>query len=139
MPEWLLRKLDSEGHIDLAAGATRRARPARCDKCQAGVIRGLDGDMCALAADADPEPLSPEGEALAMLARIPTYRLWQIGGRFELTRRDPATKTGHPPGTDYACDVLAAHQCTPTLTLPRMPSRIPPPASAAGLPHNPPF
>lgn len=138
MPAWLLDSLDTAGHIDLTAGATRRARPATCNRCHQVVIRALDDDWMALAVDADPEPLTPEGEALARLAGIPTYQLWQLGGRWQIDRRDQWQIRAHPAGTQRGRDILAQHRHDGP-QLPRGPSNIAPPPNPAALPDQPPF
>lgn len=138
IPDWLLRRLDAQGLLDLDAGASRTARPARCAGCGAWVIRALDGDVLARAVDADPEPLAAVGEAAALLHRIPTYRLWRLAGRWQLDRRDRWTIRGQVAGALKDSDVLAQHRCRgPRLA--RAPSNVPEPVSPAQLPDQPPF
>jgi hypothetical protein len=51
-----------------ADGVYRAAKVARCRKCRAIVIRGLDHDRCARLAVVNPAPLSVVSEALALMA-----------------------------------------------------------------------
>jgi hypothetical protein len=138
LPAWLLRRLDENGVIDIATGATRKARPAKCRKCGACVVRGLNDDIMAWSVDCDPEPLTPEGEALARIAGIAVYELNLWAGRPQLDRRSAWRIASAPAGTDRT-DILAEHQCAPALPLPRGPSRLPVPAQPQDLPEDPPF
>lgn len=117
-PDWLVRHLQNIGAMgnDYVG---RRARATRCRYCPCSILVGLDGDRCAWVARVDPLPLSPIGEALAILSGRTTYALHVGIGRLELQVRDRWQITGAPAGTRY--DVLAAHVCG-GVTLPYAPS-----------------
>ena len=105
IPAWLRRQLEAAGRLD-SDGVTRGARTQPCPrKCGATVLAGLDADVCALTAFTDPQPISPLGEAAAVLDGRDTYDVW---GRFgvELDHRD-ATRIAGP----RRWPVVAAHQC----------------------------
>lgn len=101
IPAWLQR---SRGD------ATRVARIRLCPRCHAPIIVGLDADMCALTAHADPTPINETGEALAQLTERRTYDY---------------TKTLGAPRLEYRAEwnitaprrypVLAEHRCGQTL------------------------
>ena len=110
MPAWLVRRLDEAGYIDAAMGAGRKARALTCPTCHQPLLRGLDADMCARTVDADPYPLAPESEALALLMRIRTFELRWCGDHYELDHRDRWRIRGRPATRDDV-DVLAAHRC----------------------------
>ena len=75
--------------------------------------------MCAGVANADPTPLSPLGEALALIGGRRTYALRQSSGRLELQLRDQWQIEGSPAGTRY--DIVPAHTCE-AVDLPSAPS-----------------
>lgn len=86
----------------------------RCRKCRQPVLVGLDGDLCAWIATVDRTPLSPLGEALALLAGRATYHLRQNGRRLYLDRRDRWQIAGNPAGESerlWPFDVVADHVC----------------------------
>lgn len=92
----------------------RTAYPGRCRTCRARILRGLDSDLCAFQATADPTPLSPLGEALALLADRQTFHLRQERGNLQLDRRDRWQIQGQPAGTAerlWPFDVVAEHAC----------------------------
>lgn len=111
LPEWLARRLDAAGLMDASTGATRSARVVICPRCQARIWRGMCAEFGGWSVDADPEPLSALGEALALLAGIPTYELRWLGNRYELDGRDAWRITGSPAGVSARLDVLAGHEC----------------------------
>src|SRR4051794_30826220 len=79
IPEWLRRR---RGDV------TRAAQLRLCRRCHQPVLAGLDADMCALMAWADPTPIDEIGEAKALLAGRTTYDLINTNGRKELHYRD---------------------------------------------------
>jgi len=85
IPAWLKRLL-SEQNPD---GITRRIRARRCTKCAAITLRGLDGDVAALPARVDPEPISADGELAALLTGRRTYTLRTDGDRLQLDHARP--------------------------------------------------
>lgn len=94
-----------------AGGSTiRRARATECPKCQARTLRGLDADLAALVAHADPEPLSALGEAQATILGLRTFELNRHGAGYELDWRDDTHVAGRPAGSGVV-DVLAEHRC----------------------------
>ena len=110
MPAWLVRRLDAAGYIDAAMGASRKARALTCPTCRQPLLRGLDADMCARTVDADPYPLAPESEALALLMGIRTFELRWYGDHYELDARDRWRIAGRP-ATLPDVEVLAGHRC----------------------------
>lgn len=110
LPDWLRRRLVQAGVMDDETGATRKARAEFCGGCGAVVMVGIDGDLAGSVATCDPTPLSPTGEALALLAGRGTFELRWIGGRYELDRRDAFRIRGSPAGTN-GIDILVRHDC----------------------------
>lgn len=109
---------------------SRRTRRDRCRRCSAWIFRGLDADLCAGDVRVDAVPLSPLGEAVAVLAGLGTWRLSvtaTIGGRLQLDFRDPISIRAEPAGALERADVLPGHSCAPRQWLPpcRAPTRIP--------------
>jgi hypothetical protein len=90
----------------------RSARLRRCARCQAPILAGLDATMAAVAVRADPTPLTPLGEAAALLGGRATFDLSDVAGRKELTYRycDQISGLRRYP-------VLAAHECGKSLHL----------------------
>jgi hypothetical protein len=124
MPTWLVRRLDNAGYIDARMGASRKARSFQCPECKRGVLRGLDADMCARTAEADPTPLTTEGEALAVLMGAATYELRWLVDHYELDQRDQWRIKGRPAGKP-GIEVLVEHR-HPVLKLPRKAPQIVP-------------
>ena len=91
-------------------GTTRRAQPRLCRTCNAHVITGLDADLTALAAIADPTPLDQLGELTAIATGRPTYTLERDGPRLVLNYRDAGRIAHRPPG-GIRYDVVPAHVC----------------------------
>ena len=131
IPAWLADHLENTGRRG-RDGIGRRAYPHHCRACGQLVLTGLDNDLCAGVAHADPTPLAPLGEALALIDGRTTYALTRGPGRIELTLRDPWQITGTPAGT-AGFDVVAAHTCT-AVDLPGLPSAYRPTAVALSEP-----
>lgn len=91
-------------------GTTRRAQPRRCRTCNAHVITGLDADIAALAVIADPTPLDPTGELLALVHGRRTFTLDHDSGRLVLNYRDGGRIRYRPPG-GARYDVVPDHAC----------------------------
>lgn len=105
---WLKTHLIRTGTWN-ADGCSRKAQVRR-HSCDQVVIYGLDADTCGWPTVADPTPLTPLGEALAVIVGRATYSLRRTGRRIELDHRSPLHIAGSPAGTrDY--DVVAAHAC----------------------------
>lgn len=120
-PDWLKRRLEMAGLLDPNTGATRRARARLCESCRRPIMRGITADHGGRSADADPTPLSPVGEALALIAGRQTLELrWT--DKYELDLRDKFRIEGQPAGTD-GIDVLVEHQCGAS-PLPAFPSTL---------------
>lgn len=117
----------------------RAARAGTCRSCGAKVLRGLDADVCAMTATVDPDPISPQGEALARLADRRTYDLRPSGNRWELNVRDRWHIRGRPAGQPAGLrfDVLAEHRCG-SAALPGTATMFPP-AEKGSPDADPPF
>lgn len=96
-------------------GIGRHAQLGACRRCSAPVLRGLDADMCAFTAEADPTPLTAVGEVLALAASRPTYTLH--GRPPVLTVRSRHHISRYPANKNT---VLPEHQCH----APALPTRI---------------
>ncbi len=108
MPDWLVRHLQNIGAMGNDR-VGRKVHTRQCRHCRYPILVGLDNDRCALPAYADPLPLSPLGEAVALLSGRSTYALRMGLGFCELQRRDRWQIEGTPAGTRL--DVLASHVC----------------------------
>lgn len=104
------RRLVRAGLMDEETGATRKAKAARCGKCNRVIMRGLDSDFGSRLVEADPEPLTALGETLALLSGRGTVSLRWLGDRYEMHRRDHFHIRGSPAGTN-GIDVLVIHDC----------------------------
>lgn len=100
---------------------TGKARPHRCPTCRRWTLQGLDSNLCALLATVDPNPLTPQTEAAAILTHRPTYTLHGAPGRYELYHRTPTTARHLTPAHPDTHIVLAAHTCTGPLTTHTLP------------------
>lgn len=125
---WLKHHLQTQGHIHPTTGATRGAHIRTCPTCRTTVIVGYDHHTAARPCTTDPAPLTPRGEATALLAGRYTATLHQTAGRLEINRRDHWNINAHPAGHPDNCyDVVAEHQCHSN-PLPSCPSVHRPPA-----------
>lgn len=137
IPRWLQNHLEATGRWD-ADGISRAVTARLCRTCGARVLTGLDDDTCAAPATADPTPLDPTGEALAVLSGRTTYDLTRRGNRYELDPRRPGAITLHPPQTRPS-DVLPEHRCHAP-SLPSAPSAYAPESVKTwGSAGDPPF
>lgn len=97
----------------------RAASAARCHDCRRPVVVGLDADKCAFTARVDPAPLTPRGEAQAILAGLLTYTATRTKtGGVVLTRRKPGHIHQRPAGRSGVAgryDVWAEHRCAPPI------------------------
>lgn len=138
LPDWLRRHLEQTQDIGPDA-ITRRVRGRACRTCGRFVLTGLDSDPpMAGPARVDPTPLSPLGEALALIAGLPTYELLWTGFRLELEHRSAQSIAGHPAGSRSGVDVVAEHQCG-SVALPSLPSAHARPTITAGHAGDPSF
>lgn len=127
---WLRDHLIRQGRMT-ERGITRRARTRICRRCNADVLAGLDDYVAAIEVAADPVPLSPLGEALALAKGHRTFGLHKEGGTWVLDRRDGDHIAHHPAGTRNREDVVPSHVCGSTWTGPlttasRFPETKPP-------------
>lgn len=109
----------------------RAARPSQCARCGESVLRGLDNDQCAFVATVDPEPVTVEGELLAIAQGRWTYdgHRGGTGQGIELVARTADMLTCR------TADVFADHRCGSPL--PRQPASVT--AASKPLPEIPPF
>lgn len=137
MNPWLIDHLVRSGALT-ESGLTRRARPRRCPGCGTWTLAGLDADVCALEAHADPTPLTPLGEVAALLGGVRTVELVNSGGRHQLEQRLPDHIEGRP-----ACsgrfDVLALHRCGQPIPRQFAAASAFTPKTAAATTEEPPF
>lgn len=121
-PAWL------QDHI---RANTRTARLHTCPTCRAPILTGHDNDTLAFQVRADPTPLDPPTELLALLAGRRTYNLLTGNGHLHLTHRIHWMIRHHPTGTV----VVADHLCGQPLPAdPTIRATHRPPA-----PQEPPF
>lgn len=93
---------------------SRVARPGRCKQCAAPILRGLDADIAAFDATADPQPINPEDEPAVKVEGRHTYILTGRGDATTLWRRLPGTEdeTRYP--------IHAEHKCQPQTEQPTL-------------------
>lgn len=103
MPAWLLAELERR------LGGFRTARWQRCPTCHAITLHGMDDDIAAGMATADPTPLTPQGEYACTLIHRPTYEAVPRGRTYELWLRD-SWRMDKPPDPPKVL-VLPAHRC----------------------------
>jgi len=109
IPTWLQTILEAKGAWN-SDGVSRAARAGYCHTCGAVVLRGLDADRAALTVVADPEPLNPLGEFLAVSVGRRTYDLtWR--SRYELNPREPAHIRAAPAQLLGKSSVVVEHLC----------------------------
>ena len=111
LPGWLRDRIGTPTY----RGVTHH----RCRTCKAQILEGLDEDVCAFRATVDPDPLTPLGEALALIADRRTYELRRHSRGWALWHRDRWQITGRVAGSKYL--VVADHQCH-TAKLPTIPT-----------------
>ncbi len=120
---WLRDHLIATGHLT-ETGLTRQAKLRPCT-CKNLVLAGLDSDTCALEITCDPEPLSPLGEAIALLEHRRTLDLRRSGRGWILDWRDRHAITAAPAASQTRRDVVREHRCG-----------SPPPADALTAPST---
>lgn len=121
IPTWLQRQLEAAGRWN-TDGIGRALSSGRCRTCLAQVLRGLDGDRCALPRTCDPQPVDQLGEALALIGERATFTLTHSSGRWQIDSRDVYRIRLGKPGA-----VLAEHRChaPPLPAAPLPPDRAP--------------
>jgi hypothetical protein len=107
---WLRQHLLETGALDPRL-VGRKAQLRKCPTCRADILRGLDDDTCALLVVVDPTPLSPLGEALALVEGRYTVTFRRDRGHLVLDLRDDFHIAGSPAGTRAFEDVLRQHVC----------------------------
>lgn len=111
MDEMILVRLARAGLVDDHGHAVgRKAKARSCPVCRRAVMTGLSSAFGGFAVSADPQPLSPMGEALALMAGRGTFSLRWLGDHYELDKRDHFRIRGSPAGTK-GIDVLVEHEC----------------------------
>lgn len=110
MPDHVVAHLVEIGRID-SDGISRRAHAARCRKCAALVMVGLDDDKSAMTVWVDPPPLTPIGEVEVLLAGGHTFDLTYTSRGYRIDPRMAAHIKAHPAGTRDGSDVVAGHRC----------------------------
>ena len=109
IPAWLQTHLEAKGAWN-GDGISRAARAGYCHDCGQVVLRGLDADRAALDVAADPEPLNPLGEFLALTVGRRTFDLtWR--GRYELNPREPGHIRARPAQVSGKSTVVVEHLC----------------------------
>lgn len=88
-------------------GVHRWARYTRCPHCTRQVLIGLDADGGGLPRTVDTVDLDRIAEVLVLATGRPTFRIFEIGNRLRIARREPwvirAQQQDRP--------VVAAHDC----------------------------
>lgn len=122
LPAWLQRTL----------GDTYRSVRLRvCRRCNAPVLAGLDADICAFAVQADVVPLTPLGEAVALLTGRRTFDLVGYGSDKRLYAREE-----HNIHTTRRYLVFPEHRCGESLDAYTDPT---PSTTRQKLPPAPPY
>lgn len=114
---WLKQHLEDTG-VWNTDGVSVRGKVRR-HPCGRYVVVVLSDGMWPVVVDIT--PLSPLGEALAVLAGRSTFALRDAGNRVEVDIRSAIEIKGSPAGTERY-DVVAAHECLST-ELPSVPSQ----------------
>ena len=109
LPAWLKERIGTPGR--------RNTSSRRCRTCKAVTLTGLDEDRCAFQAVVDPTPLTPMGEALALLGGRRTYELRTSTTGLALWLRSKRHISAHKASDK--CLVVADHECN-SAPLPRV-------------------
>lgn len=130
--EWIIRYLISVGRMD-PDRIGRRLTPRYCRTCGRFLLVGLDADRAALPIGLDPRPLTPTGEAVALICGAETYTGRRFRAGLSADRRSAREIAQRRDET-----VLAAHRCG--INYPVALTRPPPePDPVAGPDEPPPF
>ena len=103
---------------------TRRVSARTCRECHAPILAAIAGDVAGIPAYVDPVPLSPLGEALAVLCGRYTCSLRPAARGLRLDLRDSYHITEAAGSGRY--DVVAQHRCG-AAPLPEALSKLPAP------------
>jgi hypothetical protein len=105
-PTWLADRLGAP---------TRRGVTAeRCRDCRAQILFGWDDDVAATRVAVEPTPLTPMGEAIALLGGRSSYTLKSRKAGLALWRRDHWQIAGIK---SPRIDIVATHKCGESLQL----------------------
>lgn len=115
---WLRDHLLRTGHMT-ETGVSRSAKLRTC-RCGEQVVFGLDDVMCALEVHVDPVPVSPLGEALALIEGRRTLALHREGAKFVLDVRSSSHIVKRPAGAGTREDVLRQHRCDTAALVPAL-------------------
>lgn len=115
--EWMVRS-----QLVRSDGVGRRCKVRTCSGCGEHVVRGLDGDRCAVVVSAQPGPISREVEVAAIVLGRKTFTLLPLVNAktfpaFELIERTPSMIR-----RNSIWDILASHVCNSPL--PTIQSRL---------------
>lgn len=103
--DWLKQLLETK------TGGFRAARWQRCTTCNELTLHGMDADLCAGMATADPTPLSPQQELACFIVGRPTYTLKPRDQAYELSDRTDAYHYGPRPPNHRSATIIPAHHC----------------------------
>lgn len=117
--DWLRDMLIASGHLD-EHGLGFKARLRRHRPCRGLTVAGIDDN--GLSTWCEPTPLSPSGEAEALLSGRAT---WDLFGGSGLTYRRAAAIAYRPAG-DHRRPVLAEHLCGQSLPAAWLAPRVTP-------------
>lgn len=133
VPYWIAAYETRTGSPPALAGI--RAIPRPCRKCGQWTLTGYDDYLLAALATTDPNPLTPQLEAAALILGRPTWELRGTPGRYSHRRRTPFY--GHIRKLKPAnqCTVVAQHNCAGPLSTATLPLTDP----RMTFPENPPF
>jgi hypothetical protein len=105
MGDWMKQLLETK------TGGFRAARWQRCPTCDQLTLHGMDADVCAGMATADPTPLSPQQELACFIVGRPTYTLKPREKGYELSDRRCDYLWGPRPPDHRSKTVIPAHKC----------------------------
>jgi hypothetical protein len=130
LPAWLQQRLGKPSK-------RRGAKATKCIKCFKPILVGMSEDVGAHLALVDPVPLSPFGEALALVDRRKTYRLDKCDDGLALWQRDRWQIAGHAAGPNWI--VLTDHKCESTAQFPSVEVPLFALQNESALENEPPF
>ena len=120
--------------------AGRAAKAEFCGRCGRSVMVGLNARFGGFEIEADPQPLTAVGEAVALMAGRATVSLAWVGDHYEIDSRDHFRIRGSPAGTNRL-DVLVVHDCGLDYggAIPNTVTKLPVLSGTVPLPDQPPF
>ena len=107
-----------ETRTGLPLGLSERIKPGHCPDCGRAILAGYDAPAITQLAILDPNALTPQLEAAAILTRRPTWQLHGTPGHYQIsTRTAPGIPNTWKLTPADKCVVLTNHQCEkPPLT-----------------------